>query len=333
MNIESENDKHEIEPLLIEPENHYTMFPIHYPDIWKAYKDSLSAIWVVEEVTNLSRDLEDWKKLSDGEQFFIKHILAFFAGSDGIVLENLLERFSNDVKIPEARAYYACQGLVETIHSEMYSLLIDTYITDETEKTRLFNAIETIPCVKKKADWALKWIADKDATFASRVVAFAAVEGIFFSGSFAAIFWLKERNLMPGLTTSNEFISVDEGSHTDFACLIYSHIVNRLPEETIYEIFEEAVTIEKEFMCESIPCRLIGMNSKLMCQYIEFVADRLLTQLGYNKKYNQTNPFDFMENIGLKGKKNFFEEPETDYNKTGVGKTEEECAFALDADF
>jgi len=320
------------DPLLKENPNRFVLFPIKYDAIWKMYKNALGVFWTSEEI-DLGKDLIDWPKLKPDEQHFIKHILAFFAGSDGIVLENLGVRFMNEIQIPEAKCFYGFQIAMENIHSETYSLLIDTYIKDDVEKTRLFNAIDTIPCVGKKAQWALKWINDKDSTFATRLVAFAAVEGIYFSGSFCGIYWLKKRGLMPGLTSSNELISRDEGLHTDFAVLIYSMLQEKLSQETIHTIITEAVTIEKEFIIESIPCRLIGMNSDLMSQYIEFVADRLLSQLGYDKIYNTQNPFDFMEMISMEGKTNFFEKRVMEYSKAGVGVAKENMEFTMDADF
>jgi len=323
-----------MEPLLQESENRYVLLPIKYNNLFALYKKALASFWTVEEV-DLSKDMNDWNKLSQNEQHFIKNVLAFFAGSDGIVLENLGVRFMNDIKHPEAVCFYGFQIAMENIHSEMYSLLIDTYIRDNAEKTLLFNAIDTIPSVREKANWAIKWINDKDSNFATRVVAFAAVEGIFFSGSFCAIFWLKKRGLMPGLTFSNELISRDEGMHTEFAVEMYSMIVNKLDSDTIYSIIKEAVEIEKEFIIDSIPCRLIGMNSTLMAQYIEFVADRLIVQLGYDKIYGAKNPFDFMEMISLEGKTNFFEKRVADYSKANVtaDNSEEKNAFSLDEDF
>jgi ribonucleoside-diphosphate reductase beta chain len=293
----------------------------------------VASFWTVEEV-DLSKDANDWVKLNDNEQHFIKNILAFFAGSDGIVLENLGVRFMQDVKIPEATCFYGFQIAMENIHSEMYSLLIDTYIKNTEEKTFLFNAIDNIPSVAKKANWAIKWINDSNSNFAKRLIAFAAIEGIFFSGSFCAIFWLKKRGLMPGLTSSNELISRDEGMHTDFAVAIYDLLQTKLDYETIKEIIMEAVEIEKEFIIDSIPCKLIGMNSKLMSEYIEFVADRLVLQLGYDKIYNSKNPFDFMEMISLEGKTNFFEKRVMDYSKANVGTSSNtNNGFNLDADF
>lgn len=282
------------------------------------YKKAEASFWTAEEI-DLSKDLHDWNnKLNDDEKFFISHVLAFFAASDGIVNENLVERFSGEVQAPEARCFYGFQIMMENIHSETYSLLIDTYIKDQKQRQYLFDAIETIPCIKKKADWALRWISDEKSTFAQRLVAFAAVEGIFFSGSFASIFWLKKRGLMPGLTFSNELISRDEGLHTDFACLLFKHIVKKPSKEVITGIITEAVAIEQEFLTEALPCALLGMNAKLMRQYIEFVADRLLVELGCEKVYKSTNPFDFMESISLAGKTNFFEKRVSDYQKAGV---------------
>eukprot|EP00871_Galdieria_phlegrea_P005465 jgi/Galph1/591/GphlegSOOS_G5362.1 len=314
-----------------ESSDRYTLFPINYPEIWKMYKKHEASFWTAEEI-DLSSDLEDWRKLNADEHHFISHVLAFFASSDGIVLENLAERFCRDVKIPEARCFYGFQIAMENIHSETYSLLIDTYIRDSSDRKRLFQAIEHIPCIKKKAEWALKWISSS-ASFAERLVAFAAVEGIFFSGAFCSIFWLKKRGLMPGLTFSNELISRDEGLHCDFACLLYSMLPQKLPKETIESIITDAVACEKEFICASLPVALIGMNNELMSQYIEFVADRLLVALGYDKYYRTRNPFDWMELISLEGKTNFFEKRVGEYQKAGVvndGQTQE---FCLDADF
>lgn len=282
------------------------------------YKKAEASFWTAEEI-DLSKDLHDWNnRLNDDEKYFISHILAFFAASDGIVNENLVERFSGEVQVPEARCFYGFQIMMENIHSETYSLLIDTYIKEQAQRTYLFNAIDTIPCIRKKADWAIRWIQDKDSTFAQRLVAFAAVEGIFFSGAFASIFWLKKRGLMPGLTFSNELISRDEGLHTDFACLLHSHLTNRASKEIIRHIITDAVAIEQEFLTEALPCALLGMNSNLMKQYIEFVADRLLVAFGNEKVYKSSNPFDFMENISLGGKTNFFEKRVADYQKAGV---------------
>ncbi|KAI1766348.1 small subunit of ribonucleotide reductase [Hypoxylon sp. FL1150] len=306
------------EPILQENPQRFVLFPIKYHEIWQMYKKHEASFWTAEEI-DLSKDLHDWNnKLNDDEKFFVSHILAFFAASDGIVNENLVERFSGEVQIPEARCFYGFQIMMENIHSETYSLLIDTYIKEPAQKTHLFNAIDTIPCIRKKADWALHWISDKKSTFAQRLIAFAAVEGIFFSGAFASIFWLKKRGLMPGLTFSNELISRDEGLHTDFACLLFTHLKNRPGKEIVEKIITDAVVIEKEFLTEALPCALLGMNSNLMKQYIEFVADRLLVALGNDKVYRSTNPFDFMENISLGGKTNFFEKRVGDYQKAGV---------------
>ncbi|KAK0748869.1 ribonucleotide reductase [Apiosordaria backusii] len=306
------------EPLLTENPQRFVLFPIKYHEVWQMYKKAEASFWTAEEI-DLSKDLHDWNnKLTDDEKFFVSHILAFFAASDGIVNENLVERFSAEVQIPEARCFYGFQIMMENIHSETYSLLIDTYIKEPSQRTYLFNAIDTIPCIRKKADWALRWISDKDASFAQRLVAFAAVEGIFFSGAFASIFWLKKRGLMPGLTFSNELISRDEGLHTDFACLLFSHLNNRPSKQVIEDIIRDAVQIEQEFLTEALPCALLGMNANLMKQYIEFVADRLLVALGNEKIYRSTNPFDFMENISLGGKTNFFEKRVGEYQKAGV---------------
>jgi ribonucleoside-diphosphate reductase beta chain len=321
-----------VEPILKENPNRFTLFPIMKPKLYQKYKNHLSTFWVVEEV-DLSKDMKDWNKLNANEQFFIKNILGFFAGSDGIVQENLASRFMKEVQLPEARNYYSVQMMIVAVHSEMYSLLIDTYDEEKEEKAKLFQATQTIPCVKQKAEWAQRWIESKEESFATRLIGFAVVEGIFFSGSFCAIYWLKQRGLMPGLTISNEFIARDEGLHTDFACALYEEIEKKLPKTKVHKIIREAVKIEKQFITESLPCHLVGMNDKLMAQYIEFVADRLSTQLGYGKIYSATNPFDFMERISLEGKDNFFEKRVTTYAKAGVGKKQEEMSFALDADF
>ncbi|KAI0677436.1 ribonucleotide reductase small subunit [Trametes maxima] len=306
------------EPLLQESKRRFVLFPIQYHEIWQMYKKAEASFWTAEEM-DLSKDLHDWNnRLNNDERHFISHVLAFFAASDGIVNENLVERFSNEVQAAEARCFYGFQIMMENIHSETYSLLIDTYIKDPAQREHLFDAIETIPCIKKKADWALRWISDKESAFAERLVAFAAVEGIFFSGSFASIFWLKKRGLMPGLTFSNELISRDEGMHTDFACLLFSHMKRRPHPEIVRQIIIEAVEIEQEFLTDALPVALIGMNSNLMRQYIEFVADRLLVALGDEKHYNVTNPFDFMDMISLQGKTNFFEKRVSDYSKAGV---------------
>ena len=321
------------EPLLQDNKDRFVIFPIQHNDIWQFYKNAEASFWTAEEV-DLSPDLNDWQnKLNDNERFFISRVLAFFAASDGIVNENLAINFLQEVQYPEARCFYGFQIMIENIHSEMYSLLIDTYVKDPAEKDYLLRAIETIPCVTKKAKWALRWITK--GSFAERLIAFAAVEGIFFSGSFCSIFWLKKRGLMPGLTFSNELISRDEGLHCDFACLLYvNHLQNKLSEETIREIIVDAVAIEKEFVTDALPVKLIGMNAELMCQYIEFVADRLLVALGCNKVWNATNPFDFMELISLQGKTNFFERRVGEYQKTGVAQTNsEQNTFSLDEDF
>jgi len=320
------------EPILKENPNRFVLFPIQHPDIWEMYKKQEASIWTAEEL-DLSPDLVDWEsKLNDDERFFIKHVLAFFAASDGIVNENLAENFLSEVQYTEAKFFYGFQVMMENIHSETYSLLIDTYIKDTKEKNYLFNAIETFEPVKKKADWAMRWI--DNGSYAERLISFAAVEGIFFSGSFCSIFWLKKRGLMPGLTFSNELISRDEGLHCDFACMLYNnHLVNKLPKEEVQKIIADAVEIEKEFVTESLPVRLIGMNSDLMSQYIEFVADRLLTELGNDKIYNTSNPFDFMDMINLQGKTNFFEKRVGEYQKAGVLNNENNTTFSLDSDF
>lgn len=321
------------EPLLRENKDRFVIFPIQHDDIWQYYKKHEAAFWTAEEI-DLHADMADWTdKLNDDERYFIKHILAFFAASDGIVNENLAENFVHEVQYPEARFFYGFQIAMENIHSETYSLLIDTYIKDPVEKDHLLHAIETVDCVKKKAEWALRWISK--GSFAERLVAFAAVEGIFFSGSFCSIFWLKKRGLMPGLTFSNELISRDEGLHCDFACLLYTkHMVNKLNKKTVETIIRDAVEIEKEFVTDALPVNLIGMNAKLMQQYIEFVADRLLVELGNDKIYNATNPFDFMEMISLQGKTNFFEKRVGEYQKAGVlNQDKDQGKFTLDADF
>jgi len=310
------------EPLLTENPNRYVMFPLTDHDIWQSYKKQMDCFWRAEEI-DFSKDQKHWETLSDKEQYFIKMVLAFFAASDGIVLENLGQRFMADVQLPEARAAYGFQLMMENIHSEVYSLLIDTYIKEEREKNQLFQALDNFPCIKKKADWAIKWIEDKRSSFATRLIAFACVEGIFFSGSFCSIYWLKKRGLMPGLTFSNELIARDEGMHTDFAVLLFKKLQKKPKKKKVQDIIKDAVTIEKEFICDALPCKLIGMNSKLMSQYIEFVADRLLTQLGYEKVWNSANPFDFMEMISLDGKTNFFEKRVGDYSLSSGQKTQE----------
>ncbi len=320
-----------MEPILAPNKNRFVILPIKYNSVWEMYKKAEASFWTAEEI-DLSQDLKDWDKLTDDERHFIKHVLAFFAASDGIVNENLAMRFTNEVQIPEARCFYGFQIAMENIHSETYSLLIDTYIKDSKEKDHLFNAMETVPAVSKKAEWAMKWI-DSDRSFGERIAAFAAVEGIFFSGSFCSIFWLKKRGLMPGLTFSNELISRDEGLHTDFACLLYSLLENKPDEDVIRSIITEAVAIEEEFISEALPVSLIGMNADLMKQYIEFVADRLLISLGLEKEYKVENPFDWMELISLQGKTNFFEKRVGDYQKAGVMSSRQEQVFTLDADF
>ena len=315
-----------VEPLLEENPNRFVIFPIKYNDIWRMYKQQMACFWTAEEI-DVAQDVKDWQKLNQNEKHFIKMVLAFFAASDGIVLENLAQRFINEIQIPEARCFYGFQMMMENIHSETYSLLIDTYIMDTTEKNFLFNAIQNIPSVQLKANWAFKWIND-ESSFADRLVAFACVEGIFFSGSFCAIFWLKKRGIMPGLTFSNELISRDEGMHTDFACLLYKHLNNKLSNERIHSIIREAVEIEMGFVKDSLPVELIGMNSGLMGQYIMFVADHLLFALGAPKIYKVENPFEWMEMISLQGKTNFFEKRVGEYRKAGINtsmnqKTEE----------
>lgn len=320
------------EPILKENNDRFVLFPIQHDDIWQFYKKAEASFWTAEEI-DLAQDLVDWnEKLNDDERHFIKHVLAFFAASDGIVNENLAENFLSEVQYTEAKFFYGFQIAIENIHSETYSLLIDTYIKDSKDKSYLFNAIETIPCVKQKAEWALRWI--DEGSYAERLIAFAAVEGIFFSGSFCSIFWLKKRGLMPGLSFSNELISRDEGLHCDFACLLYNnHLENKLPKETVSKIITDAVEIEKEFVTDAIPVKLIGMNADLMTQYIEFVADRLLAELGCEKVYNATNPFDFMDMISIQGKTNFFEKRVAEYQKAGVMNSGENQTFSLDEDF
>ncbi|WP_298297598.1 ribonucleoside-diphosphate reductase small subunit [Hydrotalea sp.] len=319
------------EILLKENKDRFVILPINYPAIWEKYKQHEASFWTAEEI-DLGADLKDWENLNNGERHFISHILAFFAASDGIVNENLAVNFMSEVQLPEARCFYGFQIMMENIHSETYALLIDTYIKNPEEKNRLFHAIDTVPAVKKKAEWALRWITN--GSFAERLVAFAAVEGIFFSGSFCSIFWLKKRGLMPGLTFSNELISRDEGLHCEFACLLYKMLQNKLSETQVKSIITDAVTIEKEFITEALPVDLIGMNAKLMQQYIEFVADRWLMELGYSKVYNAANPFDFMEMISLQGKTNFFEKRVGDYQKAGVmGTANASQSFSLDEDF
>jgi ribonucleoside-diphosphate reductase beta chain len=318
------------EPILKSNDDKYVMFPVQYNDIWEMYKKQVDCFWRAEEV-DLSKDLTDWATLNAEEQKFISMILAFFAASDGIVLENLAIRFMGDVQIAEARCFYGFQIAMENIHSEMYSLLIDTYIKDSAEKDHYFHALENFPCIAKKANWAKKWIGDNRSSFAARLVAFAAIEGIFFSASFASIYWIKKRGLMPGLTFSNELISRDEALHTEFAVLLYTKMEKKLSQKRIHEIISESVTIEKEFITEAIPCRMIGMNATLMTQYIEFVADRLCLQLGYDKIYNSTNPFDFMELISVETKVNFFERTNSEYAL--ANKTIESDVFDMNMNF
>lgn len=320
------------ERLLLNPNNdRFVLFPIQHHSIWDMYKKAEASFWTAEEI-DLQQDMVDWKTLNDGERHFIKYVLAFFAASDGIVNENLAVNFLKEVQLPEARCFYGFQAMIENIHSEVYSLLIDTYINDPKEKDELFNALDLIPAIQKKGEWALKWI--ESPSFIERLIAFAAVEGIFFSGSFCSIFWLKSRGLMPGLGFSNELISRDEGMHTDFACLLYrEYVENKLPAEKVQEIIKNALEIEVEFITEALPVRLIGMNSDLMIQYLQFVADRLLVDLGVPAVYNVNNPFDFMKHIALEGRTNFFERRVGDYSRSGVGKNNEDNSFSLDADF
>jgi ribonucleoside-diphosphate reductase beta chain len=319
------------EPLLIENPNRFVLFPIQKSDIWQFYKKSEASFWTAEEL-DLSQDAADWDKLNNNEKHFVSHVLAFFAASDGIVNENLAMNFYNEVQYPEAKCFYGFQIMMENIHSETYSLLIDTYIKDPKEKDKLFNALQTMPCVSKKGDWALQWISSPN--FVERLIAFVAVEGIFFSGSFCSIFWLKKRGLMPGLSFSNELISRDEGMHCEFACLLYrDHIKNKLSQERVYQIITDAVKIEQEFVTDSLPVDLIGMNAKLMAQYIEYVADRWLQELGYPKYYGSQNPFDFMELISLQNKTNFFEKRVAEYQKAGIMGEKEEKKFTVESDF
>jgi ribonucleoside-diphosphate reductase beta chain len=326
------------ETILMENKQRFVLFPIKFPQVWEMYKKAEASFWTAEEI-DLAHDMVDWDKLNGDEKHFISHILAFFAASDGIVNENLCERFASEVQLPEARCFYGFQIAMENIHSETYSLLIDQYIRDPVERDHLLRAIETVPCVQKKAAWALRWIGE-DSRFAERLVAFAVVEGIFFSGSFCAIYWLKKRGLMPGLTFSNELISRDEGMHCDFACLLYSMLDTKLEDEKLHEIIGDAVKYEKEFLCEALPVDLIGMNGRMMAEYIEFVADRLLVALGAPKMYGTSNPFDWMELISLQGKTNFFEKRVGEYQKAGVMsslESKENAAanntFSLEADF
>ena len=322
--------KTQVEPLLMPDDNRFVMFPIKYDDIWQMYKKQVDCFWRAEEI-DLSKDFAHWESLTSEEKYFISMILAFFAASDGIVLENLASRFMNDVQVSEARAFYGFQIAMENVHSETYSLLIETYIKNKEEKYKLFNAIDNFPCIKKKSDWAQKWIHDNRSSFATRLVAFACVEGIFFSGAFCSIYWLKKRGLMPGLTFSNELISRDEALHCEFAILLYSKLLKKIDKTRIHEIIKEAVEIETEFICNALPCRLIGMNSDMMSQYIKFVADRLSVQLGYKKIYGVLNPFDFMELISLEGKTNFFERTVSEYSL--ANKTQTDNAFEISEDF
>ena len=319
-----------MEDILVNTDKRFVLFPILHEDIWTMYKKHVASFWTTEEI-DLTNDLRDWEKLSQDEQKYIKYVLAFFAASDGIIVENLAQKFCNEVQYPEARAFYSFQSAMEQIHSETYSLLIDTYIKSTEEKKFLFNAINNIPIVRKKADWALKWI-NNDNNFSERLIGFVIVEGLFFSASFCAIYWLKKRGLMPGLTFSNELISRDEGLHCNFGCLIYSKLSNKISSENIYNMIKEAIEIEKEFVSESLPVELIGMNSKLMIQYIEFIADRLLIQLGYEKLYNVLNPFEWMDMISLQGKTNFFEKRVGEYQKANIMNNKKN-EFIIDEDF
>jgi len=321
--------KHNSEPILTPDHNRFVMFPIQHEDIWQMYKKQVDCFWRAEEI-DLTKDINDWEMLNDQERYFISMILAFFAASDGIVLENLAVRFMSDVQISEARAFYGFQIAMENIHSHTYSLLIETYIKNQEEKQRFFSAIDNYPCIKKKSDWAQKWINDNRSSFATRLVAFACIEGIFFSGAFCSIFWMKKRGLMPGLTFSNELISRDEALHTEFAILLYSKLQKKINKTRIHDIIKEAVEIEIEFICDALPCRLIGMNSTLMTQYIQFIADRLCLQLGYDKIYHATNPFDFMELISLEGKTNFFERQNSLYSLANKEKNNDVFEFSED---
>ena len=320
------------EPMLTANPHRYVIFPIQYPDLWAKYEDHVSVFWQPKEL-DLSKDMKDWVTLTANEQHFIKRILGFFAGSDGIVMENLALRFMSEIQVPEAIQFYAVQNMMESIHSVTYSLLIDTYIEDRAEKTEVLRSIQTVPCIQRKADWALQWIKSEEADFPTRVMAFAAIEGIFFSGAFCSIFWIKQRGLMPGLTASNEFIARDEGLHTDFACLLYSKCKHRLPKTKAHKLIRDAVKIEKEFITEALPCSLIGMSAARMSEYIEFVADRLLVALGYEKLWKTANPFPWMERISLEGKDNFFEKRVTNYALAGVGMDVSKMEFKLDEEF
>jgi len=320
------------EPLLVENPDRFVLFPIEHPDVFKMYKNLMAVRWIAEEV-DTTKDLKDFKALTSNEQHFIKRILGFFAGSDGIINENLATNFANEVQWPEAKAFYSEQMSNETVHSETYSRLVEAYIEDKVERLDVLRSIRTMSFVEKKAKWALQWMNSSEADFPTRLMAFAVVEGIFFSGAFCSIFWFKQRGILPGLTVSNEFISRDEGIHTDFACLLYSKVINRLSKTKAHKLIREAVKIEKEFITEAIPCSMIGMNAKMMGQYIEFVADRLLVQMGYPKYYETANPFPFMERISLEGKDNFFEKRVSSYALAGAGKTEAQMSFRIDADF
>jgi ribonucleoside-diphosphate reductase subunit M2 len=320
------------EPMLKANPHRYVIFPIEYPDLWKMSQDHISVFWRPEEL-DLSKDMKDWVKLTANEQHFIKRILGFFAGSDGIVMENLAQRFAAEIQIPEAIHFYSVQMMMESVHSVTYSLLIDTYIEDRAEKTDILRSIQTVPCIQKKADWALSWIKSEEADFPTRLMAFAVIEGVFFSGAFCSIFWIKQRGLMPGLTASNEFIARDEGLHTDFACLLYSKCKHKLPKTKAYKLVREAVKIEKEFITEALPCALIGMSAPRMAEYIEFVADRLLVTLGYPKLWNTANPFAWMEKISLEGKDNFFEKRVTNYALAGVGVAAADMEVKFDEEF
>ena len=325
--------KREADEMLLTPNpNRFVIFPIQHADIWKMYKDHVSVFWRPEEL-DLSKDMKDWVTLAPGEQHFIKRILGFFAGSDGIIMENLARRFMAEIQVPEASFFYGVQMMMESVHSETYSLLIDTYVEDRAEKTDILRSIQTVPCIQKKAEWALSWISSEEADFPTRLMAFAVIEGVFFSGAFCSIFWLKQRGVMPGLTASNEFIARDEGLHTDFACLLYSKCKHRLPKTKAIKLMREAVKIEKEFITEALPCALVGMSAPRMAEYIEFVADRLMISLGYAKIWNTANPFPWMERISLEGKDNFFEKRVTNYALAGVGQDASKMQFALTEEF
>ena len=320
------------EPMLKANPNRFVIFPIQHGDLWKMYKDHVSVFWRPEEL-DLSKDLPHWNTLTANEQHFIKRILGFFAGSDGIVMENLAQRFMTEVQVPEAKFFYGVQMMMESVHSETYSLLIDTYIEDRAEKVEILRSIQTVPCIQKKADWALQWIFSEEADFPTRLMAFACIEGVFFSGAFCSIFWLKQRGIMPGLTASNEFIARDEGLHTDFACLLYSKCKHKLPKTKAVKLMREAVKLEKEFILEALPCALIGMSGPRMGEYIQFVADRLMVTLGYEKIWGTANPFPWMERISLEGKDNFFEKRVTNYALAGVGQDAAKMSFALNEEF